>query len=448
MGRVALIGENSVLYVDILINIWNAGHSAVLIDWRIPWSTAIIMMREANVKKCYIESEKYNENSVLFPDDIEIIYFKKNTGLASVLPESIYKKFKQNYSQSEAVIIYSSGTTGTSKGIILSHYAINTNADAIIDYIHPVEKDCLYIVKPLSHSSTLTGELLVALKCGIKLIIAPTIVPLRFILNNVLYYNVTLLCMNPTLLELFARETQHSGIKPQPLRCIYVSGSILNEKVYHYARAIFAHIPIYNVYGLSEAGPRVAAQTATCCTNNSVGKAINGVEIAIVDEVGKTVSSGKCGIIHVNSPSIFKGYVSGIRKHPSLYNGWLNTGDIGYIDLNGELYITDRIDDMIIINSHKIYPGNIEHEILKISEIQECVVLKSDIYRKELLICAYVGCEINHVKVRQQLKEKLMMYEIPQNYIKIPNIPKNVNGKIDRCALQEYLLHNKKYLIN
>lgn len=69
------------------------------------------------------------------------------------------------------------------------------------------------------------------------------------------------------------------------------------------------------------------------------------------------------------------------------YNGWLNTGDIGYIDLNGGLHITDRIDDMIIINSHKIYPGNIEHEILKISEIQECVVLKSDIYKKTSHLC-------------------------------------------------------------
>lgn len=88
-------------------------------------------------------------------------------------------------------------------------------------------------------------------------------------------------------------------------------------------------ISVFNVYGLSEASPRVTAQTPECCKSNSVGKPIGGIEVAIVDDNGTLVPNGKRGIIHVSTPSLFSGYVIGERKHPSLYRGWLNTGDIG-----------------------------------------------------------------------------------------------------------------------
>ena len=143
------------------------------------------MMVEAGATKCCIdESVSKKITKADFPN-IEFIEYKSNGKSATKLPKEIYNKFQENYSKDDAVVIYSSGTTGKSKGIILSHYAINTNADAIQDYMKLTPDDCLYICKSLSHSSTLTGELLVALKYKIALMIAPTIVPPRFVLNNI-----------------------------------------------------------------------------------------------------------------------------------------------------------------------------------------------------------------------------------------------------------------------
>lgn len=439
MSRVALIGENSIGYVNALLDIWNHGDCAVLIDWRIPFETAVDMMKEADVKKCYIETGVYPEISDEEHSSVLLERYEKLNLKAEELPSSIYDKFRENYSKEEAVVIYSSGTTGKSKGIILSHFAINMNADAIIDYMKPTSDDCIYICKTLSHSSTLVGELLVALKTKTKLIVAPVIVPPRYVLNNLEKYCVTILCVNPTLLSLYADSYIPSKFNLSVLRTIYVSGSILNDNVYTKAHETFSGTSIYNVYGLSEAGPRVTAQTENSSKSNSVGKPIKGVQIQIVDEQGKPLPRGDRGILHVSTQSQFNGYVVGSQKHLSLYKTWLNTGDIGYIDNDGELHIVGRFDDVIIIDSHKIYPSTIEGIIMESRLVKECVVFKIEKNKKTYMGCLYVGMKDETITLRNYLKKVLMPYEIPDIIQRSSFIPKTVTGKITRQKVMELI---------
>jgi len=433
MSRIGLIGENSIEYIDKLLDIWNSGNCAVLIDWRIPFQAAVDMMKEADVSICYLEDTKYDikDSSA----EIKFITYKRKSNSAKLLPFEIYDKFENNYSRSEAIVLYSSGTTGKAKGIILSHYAINTNADAIIDYMNPTDSDCIYLAKVLSHSSTLTGELLVALKTRTKLVIAPTIVPPRFVFKNIEKFGVSIICLNPTLLQKYAEEYDSGKYSLPTLRTIYVSGSILNDKIYAAAHAVFKNIAIYNVYGLSEAGPRVAAQKSEHCKSNSVGVPITDIEIMIVSDVGKPVEKGEKGIIHVNTPSRFDSYVIGNEKMKSFYRDWLNTGDIGYIDKNDELHIVGRYDDLIIIDSYKIYPNYIEQIALNLDVIKECVVFLSDVFG---LTCVYTKKVKEDIKsnLMHLLKDSLAYYETPNKYICVDYIPKTPNGKVDSHALQ------------
>lgn len=443
MSRVALIGENSIGYIDTLVDIWNSGDCAVLLDWRIPFSTAIEMMVEAEVHTCFIEKCLFNKIENQISDSIDFVTYEKQNSSAELLPNCIYEKFHENYSRNEAVVIYSSGTTGKSKGIILSHFAINTNADAIIDYMKPTAEACIYIAKTLSHSSTLTGELLVALKTRTKLVIAPTIVPPRYVLNNINKFGVTIVCLNPTLLSIFADEYERSQYDISSLKIIYVSGSILNDKIYEKAHTVFSHIPIYNVYGLSEAGPRVTAQRIDCCQSNSVGRPIKDVEIKIVNEQGSIVTSDEYGIIHVNTPSLFNGYIVGNNKHISLYEGWHNTGDVGYIDINGELHIINRFDDVIIIDSHKVYPSEVEKKIVEQSDVKECAVAKVELNGNEFIGCLYAGEKEIDRDIKEKLKSKLLVYEIPRFFLRCDALPRTKNGKIStrevQACLQKYI---------
>lgn len=206
MSRIALIGENSIEYVNMLLDIWGKGHSVVLIDWRIPIRASIQMMKEAGVNTCIIEKKYLDTRNYVLGNNITFYSYERKEEAARLLPLSVYEKYVNNYSDNEAVVIYSSGTTGNAKGIVLSHYAINKNADAIIDYMFPKENDCIYIAKTLSHSSTFIGELLVALKTNTNIVIGPVVVPPRTILSNVDKFEVSIICLNPVLLSLIKDE--------------------------------------------------------------------------------------------------------------------------------------------------------------------------------------------------------------------------------------------------
>ncbi|MBQ8189198.1 MAG: long-chain fatty acid--CoA ligase, partial [Lachnospiraceae bacterium] len=345
------------------------------------------------------------------------------------IPKSLMKKYVSRYTDEEALILYSSGTTGKNKGIILTYKAINLNADAILKYMKLEYDDSIYIVKTLSHSSTIVGELLVALKAGCSLFLASTIVPPKFTLDNIQKYGITTLCLNPALLQIYCRAGKNKLYSFSRLKAIYTSGSILEKEVLDEAKKCFNNIPILNVYGLTEAGPRVAAQTLNDINiAESVGKAIEGVEIKIV----KNVVDSDMGIVFVRSPMLFSGYVSG-KSNNVEEDEWLNTGDIGYIDSEGNLFIVGRYDNMMSIGAHNVFPEAIEQRILQSGLVKDCIVysIRNKIQGEEI-ICEYIAdSEIGPI-LFEYCSKFLAPYEIPKIFQKTEEIQCTYNGKKKR----------------
>lgn len=441
-NRVALIGRNSTKYIDQLLKIWDNGDSAVLLDYHMPIKRIIEIIQDATVSQCVVEQEIYEHWGECVPTGVTFCTYSADMTDRIWINELHSQRFTADYTDKEAVIIYSSGTTGCSKGIILSHKAINTNADSIIEYTKITKNDCLYVIKSLSHSSTLTGELLIALKAGAKLVVAHSSLSPQIIVKELEYYNTTILCLNPRLLNMLADELSIKQHNLNALRNIYVSGEVIKEKNIRRLREKICRIPIYNVYGLSEAGPRVSAQTDSSNRENSVGKPITGVSVVVTNEEGLPINKGERGIISVDTPSRFSGYVTGDYKYPSIYMNWLNTGDIGWFDENGELFITGRYDDLIIADAHKIYPNDIEGYILQISGVDDCVVLGIDHDERMVIACIYVAKRtISRIEFYKALRNELMSYEIPTLYIRLNYMPVNRNGKIDKKEVYKVCLN-------
>ena len=447
MARVALIGENSIGYVNTLLDIWNNGDCAVLLDWRIPAQRAFEMMSEAGVKKCYIEESLFSKIQKNIPSLIQFVIYEKINKSADYLPDQIYVKFAENYSKKEAVIIYSSGTTGKSKGVILTHYAINTNADAIIDYIKPDNTDCFYMVKTISHASSLVGELLVALKTKTPIVIAPIIVPPRYTLANIFKFKITIMCINPTLLRMYMKEytRQKEKYDLSSLKEIYIHGAKTSLKTCEAAAIVFGNCKLFYEYGLTEAGPRVSTQKNSSKCIDSVGKPIKGVSVKILDSDGNELPQNERGAIHVKTPSQYLGYVIGKNKFDSYCTGWMNTGDVGYFDDYGELHIVGRADDVIIINAHKIYPSEVEKQIIACSDIDECAVTMVEYNDNKVIGCLYAGGTEIDLNTKEKLNTVLMSHEIPRVFLKCESLPRTLTGKVlsdqVRAHIKNFLTH-------
>ena len=333
-----------------------------------------------------------------------------------------------------ALVLYSSGTTGRAKGIMLSHRAINENANAIINYMSVRDDDVFAIIKNLEHSSTIIGEVIVAIKCGCPIVLVDNHLSISMILENLYRSKATITCMNPTILALFMRMAPSLlSRKSRYLRKIYISGAILNKELMINAKKKLRHCNLFNVYGMTECGPRISSQElSTHTNNNSVGKPIVGVRLRILDENGNVIKkSNTIGSIEVNTPYRAQGYVNGHTLCSDNY-GWIKTGDNGYFDKNGDLYIVGRIDNMLNVYGHNVYPESIEEVIQKINGVEACLVTG---IRNEILgctlCCYYIGKLVTNQQIYEHCKQYLHTYEIPRKYVCVDSLQYS-NGKIVR----------------
>lgn len=161
-----------------------------------------------------------------------------------------------------------------------------------------------------------------------------------------------------------------------------------------------------------------------------------------MDESGVPVPNEIRGIIHVRTPSLFSGYIVGKEKHASLYHGWLNTGDIGFVDKFGEVHVAGRIDDVIICDAHKVYPNDVEKFIMEDSLILDCAVSKCIVNDVEVIGCLYVSDKDCPIDIVHRLKNTLMQHEIPKKYLRVERIPHNSRGKVNRKEVADILSKN------
>lgn len=408
--RIGLMGHNSVEFIEQLIRIWNNNDSAVLIDYDMPIDALQRIISNIRISSLRVEESlplKFGSDSL----KVDVEPYSVCAPLPCLLPDSIYDEFIERYDEDEAVVIFSSGTTGLNKGISLSHRALNNNADSIIHYMQPKAADCLYLNKKITHSSSLTGELLVALKGKFKIVVAPIVIPSRIAFRIISDFGVSILCCNPALLKMYVDEVERANRFPEVIKTIYTSGDVISVKAIERARSVFTR-PVYNVYGQTECGPRISAQTENCCHGNSVGKSINNVEIRL-DENGE---------ILVKTNALFSGYTNCEYSASE----WHHTGDTGCFNEWGELSVTGRKDNMYIIDAHNVYPEIVEQTITDNTDIADCLVYKD----AEKLACDYVSaCEINKTEIIRSIKPLLLPYEIPKTYRRVKIIPQNANGK-------------------
>lgn len=338
-----------------------------------------------------------------------------------------------------ALIMCTSGTTGTPKGVMIGVDALKDNVKRITGYFNITANDTIMIARPLYHCAVLTGEFLTAIDNGLDIVFFDDKYNPGSVLQYAVKNRVTVLCGTPTLFSHISayirrNHTEH-GIKKAA-----ISGECLNSKTASDIRDCFPQTQIFNVYGLTEASPRVSWLPPEFFDDypGSVGIALDDIEIEVVDDNYDRLPVGVHGKIMVRTPCIMKGYYrNGTATQKAIIDGWLYTGDIGYKDDNGFLFVLSRADDMIIKGGMNIYPKEIEDQVISIDQVEACVV-----YGKHADVGQMIAMDVvlkdsaDKVITKKELAELvskvLPSYQMPAEINIVESLKRNASGKVVR----------------
>lgn len=332
-----------------------------------------------------------------------------------------------------ALIMCTSGTTGTPKGAMLSENNILTNVADIIDYFEIDETDTIFISRPLYHCAVLTGEFITALCKGVSIrfysyTFNPALMP-----SMISKYDITVLCGTPTLMSLMMRFIRHN--MDVPLKHICISGECMSRETGLRIAETFPKAKIYHVYGLTEACPRVCYLPPDMFREypDYVGIPLRSVKAKIIKGDSVPAKENEEGILYINGKNIMSGYYKDDRKtNDVLKDGWLCTGDIAVQNSMGFIKIKGRRDDMIIKAGMNIYPQEIESSLKKDMRVKEVLAYGYKTFTGTQIGLKISGNFASTDEVRDLCSETLPQYQIPMKIELLPELEKNGSGKIKR----------------
>ncbi len=340
------------------------------------------------------------------------------------------------------LLMPTSGTTGEPKLVMLSEYHLRTNAKSFSTAMELKRRtEVFYSALPLYHIFAMSVHLFPALILAGTLIVDPDPFFVRDFVDGINRHEATLTACVPYMARLLADSSLTLNLSGKSLRYIILSGDNTPEKVVCSLRQHTSTIRYVRSYGLTEAAPRVAIAPPRdfSVPEGSVGKPLPGVDIRIMSESGFPQSSGQEGEIQVRSPSTMAGYYRNSELTAETVVGeWLKTGDMGFLDDLGYLFVSGRKKNIIIRGGENISPEEVESVLLSIPGIHEAVVVgKPDPLLGEVPVALVAAdADFSLPDVRRYCRTHLSSLKLPVDFICINSIPRLANGKIDRVRLR------------
>jgi long-chain acyl-CoA synthetase len=341
-----------------------------------------------------------------------------------------------------ALLIYTSGTTGRPKGVILDHRNVQATAELIVSWFEMTEETRSLLVLPLFHVNGIMVSVVSPLLAGGSTFIAERFDAASF-WATVKRARPTFFSAVPTIYALLvSRPGQQADTKN--LRYVICGAAPMPRELIGEFEQRFG-VPVVEGYGLSEC-------TVVCTANpvqgvrkaGTVGLALPGVAVGVVDPAGQLLPAGQAGEVVVRGPNVMRGYLDRpAESAEALRGGWLHTGDVGRFDDDGYLTLVDRIKDLIIRGGENIYPKEIEDVLYSHPAVLEAAVIgRPDAVFGEQPV-AFVALRPGRTAGPQDLIEHclgtLARYKVPREVYLEEALPKNAVGKIAKPALRERL---------
>ncbi len=390
-GRVGMLALNSDRYVEFFYGTWWAGGAVNPVNIR--WSAAEIAysLDDCDTRILLVD-EQFSKTAVALVGHSRSLQTLVYTGdgptpegmlnyealLAAATPAPDARCSGADL----AAVMYTGGTTGFPKGVMLSHDNLCTNSLAFLGAGLSRDPGPALLIAPMFHIAALSVMLAHAAAGG-TFVVAPMFTPLAT-LQAVQQHRISLLLLVPTMIQLTVDHPEAASHDLSSVKTLGYGGSVISEAVLRRAMERFPNAAFMQVYGMTELSP--------CATLlgpdehrpgsgkphllRSAGRACLTAEVRVVDENGREVPRGTVGEVKVRGGNVMLGYWNKPEQTASaLRDGWMHTGDGGYMDDEGYLYIVDRMKDMIVSGGENVYSAEVENALAQHPAVGACAVI-------------------------------------------------------------------------
>ncbi|MDP5359752.1 MAG: AMP-binding protein, partial [Paracoccaceae bacterium] len=340
-----------------------------------------------------------------------------------------------------ACLQYTGGTTGVSKGAMLTHANILMNMEQTMELIQNLEKgkEVALTALPLYHIFAFTVNFLGFYSIGARNILIPNPRPLSNLKRAFENYKITWMSGVNTLFNGLNGEVWFQDTPPKYLKFASAGGMALQGVVAERWEKVTGK-PVLEGYGLTESSPVLTFNPFGKTRLNSIGVPVPSTELRCVDDDGADVALGEAGELIARGPQIMKGYWNKPEETAkTIQNGWLLTGDIGVMDADGYFRIVDRKKDMILVSGFNVYPNEIEDGIAAHPGVEEVAVIGVPDGASGEAVKAFVvkrDATLSKDAIRAYCKEHLTAYKVPKSVEFRDELPKSNVGKILRKDLR------------
>ena len=455
--RVAYLGLNSPKMISLLFACARIGAIFLPLNWRLAAPEHSQLLKHAKPVALFVEN-KFTDHINQISEQLSAI-----TLLNFDQPVAGWSSTKQLLTDNQAkppfvaantlseddglLLCYTSGTTGTPKGALLSKKALTYNAMNAIEMHDMTNQDMVLTLLPMFHVGGLNIQTIPALYAGATVLLLD-----RFEVNAFFHaveqYPITTTLVVPTVMYAIMADPRWQTLKSETLRMIAIGSSVVPASLV--TSVCNWGVPLVQIYGATETCPIAAYTPAIDAAHKpaSAGKTALHCEIRLVDAHQNEVALGEKGEILVSGPNVLMEYWQDKTATSAAFSQqWFHTGDVGHFDEEGFLYVDGRIKDMVICGGENLYPAAIENTLSQCPEIEEVAVTgRPDKYWGEVCVAIVVaksGCFIDAELIQRFCANKIANSSIPRELIVVDALPRNAMGKVLKQALQE-LISSKK----
>lgn len=436
--RVAILAANSAQYIESYIAIPAAGLVIVPLNTRHAEPELVYAIKDAGAKILLTDRDpgalrKLFETIITIPDDYEQMLDSADEAL---LGEGIAE-------DTLAGLFYTGGTTGASKGVMLSHRNLVANSFHFMTVSPPSPDNVTLIMAPLFHAAGSNGVLsgIWSGSCQIPLQVFDPAVALDLIERHRVTQTLGVPAMIAALSELQHMEARDVSSVVQ----VAHGGSPIATQVVRRAREAFPGAEFIHVYGMTEASPLVTGlrheeALLDVDRGRSCGQPLIGVQVKIVDEQGNEVPTGKVGELAAKGPNIMLGYWQKPEQTAEvLQDGWYRSGDVGYIDDEGFVFLVDRAKDMIVSGGENVYCSEVEEALYKHPAVLEAAVfgIPDDEWGEAVHAVIVPRDEVTDVELIAFCRQHIAGYKLPKAIsFSETELPKSGPGKVLKRQLR------------